>query len=196
MTHFIFDCDDVLLNWMDAFKNYLPSVGFFPDKSGPHTWEMAEWLGTTKPYARKLMNYFNHTPAFADLAACEGARETVWRLREEGHTCAVLSACGDDRKVVDARYHNVHMRFDTKFSRAFDRISCLPLGASKHQWLAREGKRGIPVVLVEDNFQHALSGVTAGIKTYCVRKPHNRLDERGNSGSGVIWINNIGEVTA
>lgn len=195
MTHFIFDCDDVLLNWLEGFKDFLPEVGFHPNLEGPYTWDMSEWLGTTKAYTTNLVNQFNRRPEFARLSPCANAKETVWRLKDQGHTCSVLSACGDDRKIIESRYHNLHMKFDKPHRpHAFTSLTCLPLGSSKHQWLVREAKRSTAVIFVEDNFQHAMAGVTAGLKTYCIRKTHNRLDERGNSGSGVIWINDISEV--
>ena len=194
--HIIFDCDDVLLDWMGGFKAFLPSVGFSPDPAGPDNWDMSGWIGTSPSHTRKLVAYFNHKPEFSSLKAIPGAKEKVWDLNAKGHSCHVLSSCGDDNRVTTSRRHNLFMHFNRVRMGgedfAFKRITTLPLGGNKltelRKWPAAN------TVFVEDNFQNALSGALLLMKTYCIRKPHNRADEAADAASGVIWIDDINEV--
>ena len=199
MTHFIFDCDDVLLDWMGGFLNYVRRCGISPDPEGPTEWDMSPWLGTSPQYARRLVLDFNESTAFASLDAVDRAKETVWRLNDAGHTCSVLTACGDHAAVRRARYYNLGAKFNIPRMGgerlAFTQIACLPLGASKFTALYGESKRHKDLVFVEDNFQHAQSAAVNGIKAYCIRKRHNRHDEATREqGSLVIWIDDISEV--
>lgn len=47
---------------------------------------------------------------------------------------------------------------------------------------------------IEDNFQHAQAGVLSGIKSYCLRRSHNRRCEIENPTSDVIWIDDLREI--
>lgn len=198
MTHYIFDCDDVLLDWQGGFLKHLRTCGFNPDPAGRETWDMSQWLGTTPQYVRKLILDFNESPAFSKLELLPNARSTVWRLRDAGHTCGVLTACGDHFSVRTARFENLK-----EFNRpraggmnfAFSRLDCLPLGASKFDTLyAYTRNRADDFVFVEDNFAHAHAGVINGVKSYCIRKRHNRHDEAVHGLSAVQWIDDISEV--
>lgn len=201
MTHYIFDCDDVLLDWIGGFKAWLPSQGIYPITDLPVTWEMDRWLNVTKQRVRDLVTLFNQSPDFAKLAEIPGARDTVWRLNDAGHTCSVLTACGDAFQVRQARYHNLSVVFNKTHmggeERAFTKIIILPLGSSKFDYLFRFTSNYDPrkVVFVEDNFEHAKSGVTNGITSYCIRKRHNRIDEAAFAASSTVrWIDDISEV--
>lgn len=199
MTHFIFDCDDVLLDWQTGFLNYVRKCGINPDPSGPEEWDMTTWLNTTPQYVRKLVRDFNDSSAFDKLNAMPHAKDVIWALNDAGHTCSVLTACGDHHVVRSARYHNLSVQFNKPRMGgehfAFTQIAFLPLGSSKFDTLYKESKRFSDLVFVEDNFQHAQSAAVNGIKAYCIRKRHNRHDEATREqGSRVIWINDISEV--
>lgn len=199
MTHFIFDCDDVLLDWMGGFLNYVRKCGINPDFDGPTEWDMSGWLGTTPQYARKLVLDFNESSAFGSLDALRNAKSTIWRLKDAGHTCSVLTACGDHRSVRMARLSNLRYFNRPRMggeSFAFDRVDFLPLGSSKFDWLYAYTRNRDPstIAFVEDNFAHAQSGLANGIRSYCIRKRHNRRDYMSKEVSSVIWINDISEV--
>lgn len=196
--HFIFDCDDVLLDWKGAFYTWVRSAGFSPDPTGPHEWDLSKWLGTTNAYTRRLIMDFNNSNAFRSLAAIPNAKETVWRLNDAGHTVAVLSSCGDTSAVRQGRQHNLMMEFALPIMGghhfAFTTVAMLPLGAAKFDYLYRASLMPRETVVVEDSFQHAQSGAVNGIRSYCIRKAHNRADESANPTTSVIWIDDIGEV--
>ncbi len=198
MTHYIFDCDDVLLDWLGGFTPWVRDrLGYAPDPAGPQTWDMAAWLGATPEQTRKLVQDFNESHDFQFLKPCDGAFETIWRLNNAGHTCGVLSACGKNYTVGKNRFYNLAFFFNHHNQRAFSEISLLPLGASKFDWLYKFTRKRDPqsIVFVEDNFEHAKSGVANGITSYCLRRGHNRDDETAHAASSTVrWIDHISEV--
>jgi hypothetical protein len=172
-------------------------LGHAPDPAGPQTWDMAVWLGTTTEQTRKLVQDFNESDNFAYLNPCDGAFRTVWRLKSAGHTCGVLSACGKHHPVGKNRFYNLAFFFNRYGQRAFSEINLLPLGSSKFDWLYKFTRKCDPqsIVFVEDNFEHAKSGVANGITSYCLRRGHNRVDEANHVASSTVrWIDHISEV--
>ena len=199
MTHFIFDCDDVLLDWQSGFTVYLRSMGFNPDPAGPAHWDLGAWIGCTQEKAKQLVLAFNTSPWFSILPAKPGAKRLAWDLAKAGHRLTVLSACGEERRIRYGRHHNLHMEFTPpQYSQPllpFENVTLLPLGESKFDHLyALSRDTTTPLVLIEDNFAHAKSGVVNGITSYCIRMRHNRDDERMNPGTQVIWIDGLSEI--
>lgn len=194
MTHFILDCDDVLLDWQNGFTTYLADRDIGLDPAGPQVWNLAEWIGCSDEAARSWVARFNGSASFGKLAAMPGARDVVWALRDAGHTISVLTACGDAVGIPRMRVQNLATVFG---SDTFRSITILDLGTSKFDALVRAATcHGENIVFVEDSFRHAQSGVEACIKSYCLRRSHNRRDEAENPASGVIWIDDLGEVAA
>ena len=204
MTHFIFDCDDVLLDWQTGFLAFLNDHGIWPDTDGPQTWDLHHWIGGRPEDSRYLVQKFNASQAFGSLRACPHARDVIWSLRDAGHTISVLTACGDSTAVKQMRAKNLVREFDSVTLdddpwTAFDRADFLPLGASKFTALYdasmshihEDEGRLVDLVFIEDSFKHAQSGVANGIKSYCLRRSHNRRDEAENPDSGVIWIDDL-----
>lgn len=194
MTHFILDCDDVLLDWQNAFAAFLAARDIRVDPEGPQSWDLSEWIGCSDEAARSWVAHFNGSASFGKLAAMPGARDVVWALRDAGHTISVLTACGDAVGIPRMRVQNLATVFGSDTLRS---ITILDLGASKFDALVRAATcYGEGIVFVEDSFRHAQSGVEVGIKSYCLRRSHNRRDEAENPASGVIWIDDLREVAA
>ena len=201
MTHFIFDCDDVLLDWEGGFINWLDPDGTKIDRAGPKSWCLAEWLHCSQMEAAMWVREFNASERFGKLKARPGARELVWDLRDASHTISVLTACGENRDVRRARINNLiealkgprDNPYDGTGFDAIDQIDFLPLGASKFTYLYEFTRDRDPgdVVFVEDNFEHAKSGVANGIRSYCLRQSHNRQQEAENPATQVIWIDDL-----
>lgn len=200
MTHFIFDCDDVLLDWEAAFIAFFERAsGHKLDAAGPQSWALNEWLGCAEGVARQWVEMFNASRDFGQLRARPGARELIWDLRYAGHTVSALTACGENRAVQRARVQNLWDWFsyppsaDSEFESPFDTITMLPLGGSKFIYLYEFTRNRDPgdVVFVEDSFEHAKSGIANGIKSYCLRRSHNRQQEAENPDTQVIWIDDL-----
>lgn len=193
--HFIFDCDDVLLNWQDGFLKHMTDRGYGPAPTGPTDWNLAGWIGCTDKEARSFVRDFNGSRAFGELGALDGAVELLWALKDAGHTISVLTCCGTQRTVRYERIMNLMYRFgrlkDGDVIEPYDEITVLDLGESKFETLYNFSQTRGDVVFVEDNFAHAQSGTMCGFTSYCLRRNHNRQLEAQHPDTAVIWIDDF-----
>lgn len=182
MTHVILDCDDVLLDWLGGFRAWLRGRHESVPSEPPSTWSLADWLGVSDSECLRLIAEFNDSWFFGRLDPVPGAVEAVTALRDSGYTLTVLTSCSDDPVVARRRRENLEGVFGT----SFDRVVCLGLGESKATWLSalRHG------IWVEDNYKNALHGLSAGHRTYMVRRSHNRADEQ-QSHPEITWIDDL-----
>lgn len=196
MTHFIFDCDDVLLNWQSAFALYLGNRGINLRIDGPAEWCMSNWIGCTPVAAKSWVTRFNASPAFGHMALMPEAYETLWALHDAGHTIEILTACGDACATRQARQANLDRVFQRDGALPYSRVTCLPLGESKFDflWNATRNRDPRKVAFVDDNYAHAKSGAMVGVTSYCTRRSHNRQQEADNPMSDVLWIDDIREI--
>ena len=193
MTHFIFDCDDVLLDWHSGFETFIKELGYEPDPSGPTQWKRGSWIGCSDDEASGLIAQFNASPAFGQLQSCEGATFTVWALRDAGHSLSVLTSCGDFPDLMEARISNLQAAFIRNGKNPFATVTILPLGSSKFETLKTYVKQhgSGHLRFVEDNFEHAKAGLANGIKSYCLRRTHNWDEEANDIDSGAICVGDL-----
>lgn len=182
MTHYVFDRDDVLVNWHQSFVKFLNvKHDIWPDTWGPKTWDLREWIG---PDAPGLVLEHNASHYMRNISPCHKACEAVLYLREQGHTASVATAAGTAPKVRRMVRENLEEHFGPN---AFGAIEHVGVGQSKRDiLLRREG-----AVYVEDSYDNALIGVELGMITYCIRRTHNMPHWKD---SRVRWINNLWEL--
>ena len=187
MTHYIFDCDDVLLNWQQGFIDFMFAHGVELDPAGPQEWNLAKWIECSDEAARSWVVRFNSSAAFGVLEANPHAANVVNWLHATDNTISVLTASGDNATLRQRRADNLMHLFN------INSITFLPLGSSKMRFLFDfcRNRDVNTLVFVEDNFEHARVGATLGIRSYCLRRSHNRADERNNPDTGVIWIDSL-----
>lgn len=186
MKRILFDCDDVLLDWLGGFRSFIETHhGIVPDHPAPLSWDMEAWLGGRNP--RPLIEEFNTSHHFAKLEPVAGAVEAVTTLHRRGWWIGVLTSCTVQGGGVEiSRMDNLQSHFGRKIQQTW----CLPLGSSK-----RVGLNLIaPGVYVEDNLDHAISAVSLGIKTFMVRRPHNLALE--SSAPLMKWVDNLPEMVS
>lgn len=186
---YIFDCDDVLLDWQSGFMRWMAAIKRRPlNPAGPQSWDMLDWVGAD---AYDLVAQFNESMTFGNLIYCDGARAAVRTLYEAGHELHVISSCSADPAVVGRRERNL----DRMFGDVFTSIVCLPLGSSKVKAIEKivDAAPSGTATWIEDNVQHALDGFMLGLNTFVVRRGHNARDE-GDIGSHLTWIDNLAEI--
>ncbi len=167
MTHFIFDCDDVLLDWIGGFRQYAATRLQHSVTGEPQSWHMGEWLETTDEVALELVAEFNSSVHFGRLLPVEGAPEIIARWAQSNRSrLHVVTSCSSDSKTVDMRRANLEAHFGR---RTFDTIHCLDLGQPKTKILQAWDS----AVWIEDNYKNALMGVDAGHRTFIRKRPHN-----------------------
>lgn len=196
--HFIFDCDDVLLNWQEGFIEYVWSRGYRPDLDGPKDWNLAAWLDCTDKQARDLIASFNASRYFGNLRPCDGAVDLLWKLKLAGHTMDVLTCCGTTHGIRYRRSMNLMEHFarpaEFEVREPYSDVQILDLGASKFEALREYSRMYDDVIFVDDSFRHAQSGAVCGIKSYCLRRSHNRQEEIHHPDTTVIWIDDLQEI--
>lgn len=176
----IFDCDDVLLDWMSGFRAWLlrRSIRTFGE---PTTWNLDEWLGFP---SLPLIRAFNTSPSFGQLNPVAGAQRAVASLYSAGHKLHVITSCLSDDPATKARREN---NLDRVFGDVFSSINCIPLGESKVAELEEIGSG----IWIEDNPNHALDGFLMGFETYCLRKSHNADWQNFGNQSSFTWIDDF-----
>ncbi|QNP78397.1 hypothetical protein [Agrobacterium tumefaciens] len=180
--HIILDCDDVLLDWLGAFRRFVSAIENRPIEGLPDSWDMSGWLGLTPAASREMVVGFNHSSQFEYLEACPLAVENVSALKEMGHRLTVLTSCSDNPLIVARRKINL----ERVFGDVFEQVICLPLGESKKKWLGIL-ERGI---WIEDNYDHAIAGHDNGHKSFMVRRSHNRSRETPGDPL-VTWVDDL-----
>ena len=178
---FIFDCDDVLLDWESGFIAFLQSIGYRPNPAGPADWNLAPWIGCDNDEARKLVDRFNDNYGrFRDLPSMQHAYEAVWAAHDAGHRVHVITCCGDSDKRKMARLRNLDQRFarwngSCDYETPFTDIHILPMGSSKADAL-----RHYPAgsYFFDDSIAHARTASWMGMIATCMRRSHNRDAEK------------------
>lgn len=196
--HYVFDCDDVLLDWQGGFTRFMSARGVDLDPEGPREWDMSDWIGCDPASALSWVRRFNNSKSFAYLNAMMGAYDAIWRLKDAGATIHVLTSCGDEKERERARASNLSLTFEREGSYPFSSLYCLPLGQCKVGFLLDMKHDLAPdpyarFTFVEDRFQNADDAAREGIITYCLRRSHNRHAEQ-TIASDVIWIDSLNEV--
>ena len=165
----IYDCDEILLNWFDGFRNFLlRSDGIKTNPNPPSTYDMMDWIGTNdRDFILNRITRFNSNEGdfFANLTPLPGAVSAVNKLREAKYETTVITACGTNPKTIKARKANLKNVFGQ-----FDRINCIDLGASKYPLLIQHEKSW----LIDDHIEHAESGVNANHITLLMNTKYNQ----------------------
>jgi len=172
-THLIFDCDDVLLDWIGGFRQYAATRLQHSVTGEPQSWHMGEWLGCSDEVAFELVEEFNASIHFGRLEAVDGAREVIEdvlnlvRERTSDYRLHVVTSCSSEASTVHLRRDNIEKVFGKG---TFDTIHCLDLGQPKTKVL-RAWPEGS--VWIEDNYKNALMGADVGHRTFIRKRPHN-----------------------
>lgn len=181
----LFDCDDVLLDWIGAFRTYA-AIRLERNINGePDSWNMGGWLGTSDVVARELISEFNASKAFGDLTAVDGAIDQINKFSAYPYNMHVITSCSSDPATVKLRRENL----TAVFGDVFESIHCLDLGESKLKVLQAWAPGAI---WVEDNYKNALLGINAGHEVFIRTRPHN-VEFRELHDSKVSWFSNWSE---
>lgn len=180
----LLDCDDVLLNWLEGFAEYVSAeIGREPNPRGPDNWSMDKWLGIEPHEVADYIEAFNASPAFGELNAVGGAVFAVHDLLAsfDDVRLHVITSCSSDWDTVEMRKRNLKRVYGAW---VFDSVHCLDLGQSKEPILhAFE-----PCIWIEDNFKNALMGVKAGHKTLMRQTSHNIRHRAEAEAAGIKWF--------
>lgn len=193
MNHLYLDCDGVLLDWEESFKQWLLYDRNMIVEGRPKDWDLSIWLNTSPNEALQLVEDFNRSPSFAWLDQVQGAHEALQHFARRGIPITVLTCCGDHPWVAERRRQNLREHYETVgiAGPVFTNVVCLPLGARKGPLLSALD----PGIWVEDNYHHAIAGAERGHRTYMMRYPHNEKHEAA-SNPAITWVSNWHEIVS
>ncbi len=169
----ITDVDDVLLQWLPAFKSHLESRSFSFNKSYPSQWSLDGWVSSPSGElldvveVQKLILEFNHSPDFGKLMPYEEASPVLRKLKELGFIIAAVSSCTDDAEAYARRLNNLNTHFGNGL---FNKVICLGLGQSKADVLSGFS----PSLWLDDNVSNVEVGAHYGHRSYLMTRPWNR----------------------
>lgn len=186
MKPIIFDCDDVLLAWQQAFAVYLSNYHSINVDGLPKDWDMSHWTGQSRERTFELIQEFNASFEFAFIPPVDDA-ECIGRL-VGNRPIFVLSCCGSAHHAL--RTYNLR----TVFGPIFDEIICLDLGASKVDALKSFYDQFGPCIWVEDNHGHAIAGKEIGHEAYLLRRSYNETLEM--PGDGLFWADSLSDAVS
>lgn len=156
MTTLIVDCDGVLLNWRDAFNQWMVDLELV---TSVDEWKADQYdlPGSIDPViSKKLMRIFNQTHYISKLAPIPGATKALKAAHAAGYSIRVVTAFSD-------QYESIRMREDNlinAFGPIFQEIISLPVKSPKIQYLQRQPKDSI---YVEDIARHLQEAIDVGM---------------------------------
>jgi hypothetical protein len=169
---FLTDVDEVLLDWVTAFSDFVTVQGYTVDTRGPLGWNLSRCVTKSggepcdELEVTRLVGLFNSSTRFRNLRPCAGAVDAIRRLRIHRFHVVAISSCLDPENADVIRQHrsaNLRQIFGTDIQR----VVCVPLGASKKQALAAFP----PSVWVDDNPRHVQDGRDVGHRAYLMTRP-------------------------
>lgn len=160
------DCDGVLLNWEQAFDDWMAFQGF-PKHASDH-YEMNMNYHLNKGQCEVLIKVFNESAWMKSLDPMPGAVENVKKIAELGYKFHVVTSQTLDKKANLLREENLKQLFGD----VFEQIECLDTGADKHEALSKipEG-----TIWIEDKPANAEVGHKMGLVALLLDLPHNSV---------------------
>ena len=176
------DVDEVLLRWLDSFRDYVLDRGLAVNGDYPIQWDLSHWIkGPWKP----MIEEFNQSPMFGQLLPFTDAAEVIPLLHERGYEIVAISSCSDKKQAYRDRKRNLHKYFDDCIAH----LVTLDLGQSKHDTLGNLP----PGLWVEDRMEGALDGMVHGHRSLLIDRPHNKYQRHPKVKRVKCWYGVMAE---
>jgi len=161
------DCDGVLLDWENAFHEWMTQRGYNKVQYG--TYDLAVAYNLHKENKHDVVREFNASAWMCCLEPFRDARSGVARLVEAGHVFDVITSLSLDPYAKKLRQQNL----DTHFGKtAWNDLICLDTGADKDA--ALEPFRDTGLWWIEDKWENAVLGADLGLRSVIITHDHNR----------------------
>lgn len=178
---FVFDCDDILLDWCAGMREYLitkyPSIKF--NTYYPVSYDLDGWIASDLiPPASEFIDDFANSVYFEHLPAVDMAVECIQLLRSEANRVAddvefcVLTKCGlgTNGLTLLKRVMNIENTFGKNI---FDNIYVIETYQSKHSILEGLNQRYHILGVVDDNVHNNYISSCLNLPSYMLRRSHN-----------------------
>lgn len=177
----LLDCDDVLVDWVGGFRNFISDITGKKITTRPDSWDMSGWLQMPESEVRQLINRFNETEnGFEALTAIRGAQKALSTLKAFGFKIAIITSSSVHPASVERRARNV----TSLYGNMVERLHIVPLGQTK-KYVLNDYKNAI---WVEDNPGNAELGASLGHRAFLLEVSHNVNVHSGEPKSGVVHV--------
>ncbi len=162
------DIDLTVLDFNGPFEDYLIERGV--DIPAPGHLEghcrLSEAIDVSVEEEAMFVADFFRSDFYYRLPALEDAAEAVQRLYSDGWSFVAISACPDEKSVLEGRKTNLEAALGIPF-RA---VHSTGINGCKREVLSNFA----PSVWVEDHYLNAVSGHQLGYQTFLIDQKHNR----------------------
>jgi hypothetical protein len=163
------DVDGVLLNWVDAFHDWMRQFSF--DSQVSQDYKLVDSYPNTDPavITDKIIT-FNSSARMGFLNPYRDAVEYIGKLHKQGYHFHCISSMGGCEYAAVLRRQNLISLFGS----AIQDITILGCGANKYEALSKY--RGSGLIWIEDHIGNANMGVDLGLQTFLFNHNYNEVN--------------------
>lgn len=165
------DCDGCILNWNDAFDEFMHGCGFPRVPFTDHEYSISKRHNIPTHESYKYIKEFNEGWRVSHLKPLADAVEYVDKLSSHGFKFIVVTSISDAE--TSFRYRSTNLK--NVFGDIFEDIICLKMGAKKGEVLKKW--EGSNYFWIEDHNENAIAGHELGLRSILVDHPYNRHHE-------------------
>lgn len=178
---FVFDCDDILLDWCRGMRAYLikkyPDIQF--NTYWPLNYDLDGWIASDNiPPASQFMQDYANSDDFLSLEPLDYAVDSIRNLKKYIQSVGldiefcVLTKCGLGHNGITML--NRIMNIKTVFGdNAFDSIYVIETDHSKHDILQELKNRYEVCAVIDDNVKNNYISSCLNIPSYILQRSHN-----------------------
>lgn len=170
----ILDCDDVLLDYIGGFKNFVLNHYNIETKGMPEDYTLYEWLGISQPLAISIMKHFNENSyEFGLLKPLDCDTVPLMNKLYQSHNndtdFVVVTKCGSLGHSSVLRIVNLKYTFGD----IFKNIIILETNESKKNTFKMFMNEYDDITVVDDYKPNIDTAHELGIKTFFMKREHN-----------------------
>lgn len=168
IKNIIVDVDEVLLDWLGGFSNYLKKNHGIITDGKPDDFCLNSWVGLPDSETKRLVDRFNsNDQGFAVLKPLGNSEKYLPMLYNDGFKITALSACSNSRDTFNRRQYNLLSIYGS----IFEKIILVNRREEKYDYLKSTTKSYV----IEDNYDTALIAYENGHMVFLMDQPYNRL---------------------
>lgn len=161
------DVDDVLLDWIGPFQDFLHAQGISTNTPTLLDWDLSTWIKLPDNDIRRLVHEFNNSANFKTLPSFSDAKSVI-RSLSKTHEIVAITSCSRDSKIVQDRILNLKKEFGIDFHN----VHSLNYGEDKKEFLSKYPSS----LWLEDKLEGAVQGLSCNHLAKLVNRSHNQKD--------------------
>jgi beta-phosphoglucomutase-like phosphatase (HAD superfamily) len=177
------DCDGVLLDWNNAFIEWMKQRGFNPMYNANKHYDVSRKFGIQKSVAKQQVDIFNQSAWMGYLEAFRDSVYYVKKLHEKhGYKFHVITSMHNDSYAGRLREMNLKNVFGEN---TFERFTILGCGDDKDKALSEY--RGTNYFWIEDKPENCDAGTKQGLRSLLIEHDHNADHWHGDTLTVRTW---------